>query len=112
MYIRPATLNDLDALAEAHYTAFQDDPNVAYLFPDHQKFPELMNASTKERLRWFFAEPEMYLVMVTCSKANEDRTTVKPVAYAAWRLHDINPGEKYQSCRLNILYLRNCTANS
>ena len=93
MYIRIATPDDLVAITEVHSTAFHNDTNMDYPFPNRRDFPEVLNASTKERFRSYFAEPETYLMMVACSTMNKDHKIVKPVAYAAWRLQDITSGE-------------------
>jgi hypothetical protein len=88
MYICQETLDDLDAMAEAHFTAFRDDPDIDYPFPNRRKYPEEYKASMKERFKSYLAEPETYLVTVACSKTDEDHRIVKPVAYAIWRLQD------------------------
>lgn len=90
MYIRQATLNDLDTIVEAHFTAFRDDPDLDYPFPYRRKYFEEYKALMRAMFKSYSAEPETYLLSVACSKANEDHTIVKVVAYAVWRLQDVS----------------------
>ncbi|KAE9364407.1 hypothetical protein N431DRAFT_549940 [Stipitochalara longipes BDJ] len=87
--VRLATLGDLDAIVKIHFAAFHDERDMDYPFPHRREFPDFIKTSTKERFRSYFAEPEIYSVMVACSKTNINHTDVEPVAYAAWRLKDI-----------------------
>jgi len=104
MHIRQAIQDDLDAIVEIHFEAFHDEPDMDYPFPHRRDFPEFMKTSTRERFRSYLVEPEIYLVMVACSKTNEDDKIVKPVAYAAWRLKDIDAGETLDTAILNLVF--------
>jgi len=105
MYIREATQDDLDAIVDIHIEAFHDDPDIDYPFPHRREFPDFMKTSTKERFRSYLIEPETYSVMVACSKRNEGHNIEKSVAYAAWRLKDIDAGETF----LDTINLSSCS---
>jgi hypothetical protein len=93
MYIRQATKDDLDDIVEIHFAAFHDEPDMDYPFPHRREFPDFMKVSTKKRFRSYLAEPEIYSAMVACSKTDDVQKIMKPVAYAAWRLKDIDTGK-------------------
>jgi hypothetical protein len=94
MYIRPATVSDLDFMTQNHIAAFQDDAQWNYRFPNREKFPESHYRMTKVMLKSFLDAPEKFVIMVACSKTLQDPDVVETVFHSIWRTVDIHVSTK------------------
>jgi hypothetical protein len=109
MYIRQATIDDVDSLTELDFAAFKDDSQLDYLCPKRREYPEDYAQAMRERLISFFEDPKTYLIMLASSETSKDHAAAKPVAYALWRLQDmtndsIKPGENMHFLFLPISF--------
>jgi hypothetical protein len=85
--LRPAILDDLEAITEIMVLAFVTDPQTEYMFPNWRQYPEEPWNCTRETVGKFLASGNngsVYINVIT-SPSNEDPSIIKPIAIAGWR---------------------------
>ncbi len=87
-----------------HITAFQHDIQLQYRHSNCESYPEDYYQMMKGMLKTFLDTSENFVVMLACSKMDQDLGVVQPVAHSIWRtvnVHGPSSTSKYLKNRID-----------
>ena len=99
--LRPATPQDINALANIIYSAMPMDPQWDYRFVNRKKFPQDNFASSRNMFKSMLKEEGVAINVVTFSTPCETEVEWTPQALAVWEI-EYNPDQDYKPPRTSI----------
>jgi len=110
IFVRQASVDDLDALLEIGLAAMPQDPQWDYRFPYRHQFPNDTRLHTRERYREFLENRSgNWFVSLAEHYSNSPYAKPVPVAFAIWNVSNVtNPqAPSHSKAQANVLDISN-----